>query len=293
MAPKMQSAMEYLMTYGWAILAIAIVMVSLYSLGIFNAGSLQPTATPGSCQVVKTAAQTSLAGQCGNLIPKYVAQFSSSSSNVLTSGTMNLPSPISVSVFLWVKPSTGYGPGGGGVNGQSMLSIGTTGSGNMYDINSGSLGVDIWGGCTGMTASTSALTSSKWYFVGYVYTAGTPSMSYYINGAAAGTATLSCTLHEGSNLPVIIGSPPSSSSDSSYSGAIADVQIYNTSLDNTTIKALYQEGIGGAPIDLKHLVGWWPLNGNANDYSGNNNQGTTTSVIWNANWQSGYTSPTS
>ncbi len=31
--------MEYLMTYGWAILIIAIVMVALYSLGVFNGGS--------------------------------------------------------------------------------------------------------------------------------------------------------------------------------------------------------------------------------------------------------------
>ncbi|MDE1824744.1 MAG: hypothetical protein KGH74_05645, partial [Candidatus Micrarchaeota archaeon] len=78
-----------------------------------------------------------------------------------------------------------------------------------------------------------------------------------------------------------------------FNGSIADVQIYNTSLDNSTVKALYQEGIGGAPIDVTHLVGWWPLNGNANDYSGNNYQGTPTSVVWNANWQSGYSAPTS
>ena len=37
---KAQSAMEYLMTYGWAILIIAIVLAALYSLGIFSSGSL-------------------------------------------------------------------------------------------------------------------------------------------------------------------------------------------------------------------------------------------------------------
>ncbi len=31
--------MEYLMTYGWAILIIAIVLVALFALGIFNSGS--------------------------------------------------------------------------------------------------------------------------------------------------------------------------------------------------------------------------------------------------------------
>lgn len=39
---KGQSAMEYLMTYGWAILIIAIVLVALFELGIFN-GSTLPT----------------------------------------------------------------------------------------------------------------------------------------------------------------------------------------------------------------------------------------------------------
>ncbi|MGC9010605.1 MAG: hypothetical protein ACP5JN_00435 [Candidatus Micrarchaeia archaeon] len=39
-----------------------------------------------------------------------------------------------------------------------------------------------------------------------------------------------------------------------------------------------QEGIGGAPIDLQHLVAWWPLNGNANDYSGNGNNGVPSNV---------------
>ena len=33
---RLQSAMEYLMTYGWAILVIAIVLVALYALGVFN-----------------------------------------------------------------------------------------------------------------------------------------------------------------------------------------------------------------------------------------------------------------
>ncbi|MDE1852063.1 MAG: hypothetical protein KGH69_05290, partial [Candidatus Micrarchaeota archaeon] len=35
-AKKLQSAMEYLMTYGWAILIIAVVLGALYQLGIFG-----------------------------------------------------------------------------------------------------------------------------------------------------------------------------------------------------------------------------------------------------------------
>ena len=40
---KAQSAMEYLMTYGWAILIIAIVLAALFSLGIFSSSSLVGT----------------------------------------------------------------------------------------------------------------------------------------------------------------------------------------------------------------------------------------------------------
>ena len=41
--------MEYLMTYGWAILIIAIVMVALFQLGIFN--PQEPRITAGACEV--------------------------------------------------------------------------------------------------------------------------------------------------------------------------------------------------------------------------------------------------
>ena len=37
---KAQSAMEYLMTYGWAILIIAVVLGALFSLGVFSGNSL-------------------------------------------------------------------------------------------------------------------------------------------------------------------------------------------------------------------------------------------------------------
>ncbi len=41
---KAQSAMEYLMTYGWAILIIAVVLGALFSLGIFSGTSTLGTA---------------------------------------------------------------------------------------------------------------------------------------------------------------------------------------------------------------------------------------------------------
>ncbi|MGC8622958.1 MAG: hypothetical protein ACP5UC_03285, partial [Candidatus Micrarchaeia archaeon] len=76
-----------------------------------------------------------------------------------------------------------------------------------------------------------------------------------------------------------------------FAGSIANMQIYNTSLSANEIQALYQEGIGGAPINLQNLVAWYPLNGNANDYSGNGNNGVPNGVNFVSNWYSGYTPP--
>ncbi len=40
---RLQSAIEYLVTYGWAILAITVVLAALFALGVFNPGNTLPT----------------------------------------------------------------------------------------------------------------------------------------------------------------------------------------------------------------------------------------------------------
>ena len=45
---KVQSAMEYLMTYGWSILIIAVVIASLIELGVFNSSSTSTSACIGT-----------------------------------------------------------------------------------------------------------------------------------------------------------------------------------------------------------------------------------------------------
>lgn len=66
---RAQSAMEYLMTYGWAILIIAIVLGALFSLGVFSSSSfVGTTCIPGSgylCQspVLHSGTFTATVGQ--------------------------------------------------------------------------------------------------------------------------------------------------------------------------------------------------------------------------------------
>jgi hypothetical protein len=76
------------------------------------------------------------------------------------------------------------------------------------------------------------------------------------------------------------------------SGSLANFQVYNTSLSQTEISALYQEGIGGAPIRPQNVTAWWPMNGNLDDYSGNNNNAQIyNGVKFSSSWTSGYTQP--
>ena len=87
---KSQSAMEYLMTYGWAILIIAVVLVALFQMGVFNSANFAPKAQPGSCQVFRTTAATSLEGTCNNELPQYVALFKGIVTSNVTSNIGNL-----------------------------------------------------------------------------------------------------------------------------------------------------------------------------------------------------------
>ncbi|MDE1851784.1 MAG: LamG domain-containing protein [Candidatus Micrarchaeota archaeon] len=283
---KFQSAMEYLMTYGWAILAIAIVMVSLYSLGIFNTGNLQPTATPGSCQVVRTVAQTSLAGQCGNIIPKYTANYNKYNSNINVGVPMAYGGNFTYSV--WVRYA------GNSTLSQWPYLVGASASRDSHYYSA--IRTNNWGAlvyvefgkyptCDGsLFAATGSvsITDKRWHQALATYNGSTVTL--YIDGVKR-SSTLQSGMCSNSTNPYYIGR--------GFNGLVANAQIYNVSLDNSSVKALYMEGIGGAPIDVQHVVGWWPLNGNANDYSGSNRQGTPFNVTWNANWQSGYTTPSS
>lgn len=160
----------------------------------------------------------------------------------------------------------------------------------MYLINNGNLFVDIWGGCYSYV-STESVPLNQWSFVGWVYNPAANSLAYYINGQQeGGQGSVTCMFHPDSS-QFIIGMPPASSSDTSYTGSISNLQLYNTALSANDIKAMYLEGIGGAPINLRNLVGWWPLNGDSKDYSGNNNNGQASNVVFSDTWYSSYTAP--
>ena len=122
--------------------------------------------------------------------------------------------------------------------------------------------------------STTSATTGVWQFV--VGTYNGRSLDLYINGAlnshfgSAGNASTSD--YE------TIGGCLDCSSSYYTNGSIADLQMYNTALTPSQVELLYLEGMGGIPINNAGLQAWYPLDGNAQDYSQNFNTGIAHNV---------------
>ncbi len=300
---KSQAAMEYLMTYGWAILVIAVVLAALYSLGIFNPNTFAPKASAGSCEVVRpfgptTTTDVHLEGTCTNMIPKYVMVGGPNpSSHIIVNDTSfndTFKSTNSLTLSTWEYELP---------NSECEVSMS-----NIFPMNSGLPGFIFRFGVSGggwapnrvllelftptvqtNMFSTKTLSYNVWNNIAASYNGSI--VKFYINGNPAGNLSYNGILSSGPNSVLAIGSNFNSGCYSYFPGYISNFQIYNKALSANQISALYQEGIGGAPIELTHLVAWYPLNGNANDYSGNDYNGKEYDVAYSSTWYRTYSAP--
>ena len=292
-----QSAMEYLMTYGWAILIIAIVVVALYSFGLLNAANFMPRSQAGSCQVfrpsgARTTTNINDVGTCNNELPEYVAQFSGQNSYVsLGNGAAMSPEAGAngnMTMCIWYMALSATNWHGFIIKGASSPSNGGTweyaiGQGNseMYIVwNAGGSNIAGYG------AQVPAINS--WHFTCFTYDYPAGNSFVYIDGqqysASFSTPTGPATQGTGA---LILGA-----GENGYSNVdLANFQLYNASLSASAIEKLYLEGIGGAPVSLQNLVGWWPLNGNIQDYSGNGYSGSPVGISYVSTWTNGYSIP--
>jgi len=284
---RAQSAMEYLMTYGWAILIIAVVLGTLFQLGVFNSSSFAPRAPPGACQVFRpsgprTTTNINLMGVCTGQLPQYVGVFNGQTSYVSAPDTRGIYDFTTIfTMTAWIKPVallTGVSTdivaknSNSGTRAYEWYLVSDTGS-----INSAFAQIFVNGNNCQRNGQTRNY--NQWSFLSVTYSASAGQLILYYNGAQDGTV-LSCsqTLATNAN-PLQIGAYLAN-----FNGIIANVQIYNTSLSANEIQALYLGGMGAPPLLLQYLVGWWPLNGNPNDYSGNNNNGVPTAVTFTSQY---------
>ena len=289
--------MEYLMTYGWAILIIAIVLVAFFSLNLFNPYTFAPKASPGSCQILRPNGPgsnifVSEVGLCTtNEIPQYVAGFDGTSSVVSILNMQPIFYQNSVSYTGWIDV-TGFNSSNGvqewWSNNEGSNAIGLQSYPNQYP-GATSTHVALFDKVdSNNECDINGISMNKWYFIVEIMNSTTATLN--VSGQTCSFSPGNATVIQQSFTIGAYG-PGAGGPGGDMFGYESNVQIYNTSLSSSQVSALYAEGIGGAPIDLQHLVGWWPLNGNSNDYSGNGNNGVPTGVTFTSSWENGYSTP--
>ena len=287
---KSQSAMEYLMTYGWAILIVAVVLAGLYNLGVFNGLGNTARAQPGSCQVVRNTAiasqaVVSLQGLCQGQLPQFVATFDGSTSYFNSTVSLMPFGNNAITITEWVYPTA--------TSAMNFVTPGSTGSGkNLYTGISAQSNIIV----NDLSVSTGNVPASanQWTFVAATYSNPTITLYVYRGGVLVGTNTIT---DSGLSLPsgcqLVIGAQTGACGTPTgqyFQGWMANIQVYNVSLSPAELQGQYAAGIGGAPIRPTALVAWYPLNGNGNDYSGFSDLAHTNGHIsYNNNWVTTYT----
>ncbi len=125
------------------------------------------------------------------------------------------------------------------------------------------------------TRGTKKLDDGKWHHLLMTVTRNS-KIRFYVDGVfeLESTSLGKVTGALNNPLPLTIGSmsPNSTGWARNFEGGIDDVRIYNRALSAQEITQLYQSESSG-------LVAYYPFNGNANDESGNGNNGTVNGAI--------------
>jgi hypothetical protein len=303
---RAQNAMEYLASHGWAIIIIMIVLAGLFYFGVFGGKNVTPRAPPGECSVYRadgagSITSINLVGICDGELPQFVSRFNYGgsfaefgTSNITIKGIKFMPlitnynhNKVSMTGWIYTGPpgpvQTAFAYGNFSEAFPPYNAI-------FVDINQTPLCSD--GMFEAIYSSYVCIYNGKvpvdtWMFVAIEYN-GTQAVAYSVvknaNIVAVNSVVSSFTIPASPHSDVLIATP--------WNGLITNVQLYNNSLSRNEVIELYDEGLGGAPIDLKYLVGWWPMNGNLNDYSGNGNNGEAyNSASLGGAYDNNYTAP--
>jgi hypothetical protein len=288
---RSQAALQYLINYGWAILVLAFILAALSQLGLFGAFNFSVRAQPGSCQILRTGlgSSASPSGTCNGELPQFVAQYTSSPSSyvmVPAATPIQITPATPFSFTFWINDNNALQ--------QQVVLI----KANEYAICTAGTSTKLVDLHSHVGMIATSISSNKWYFFAVTFstpaTGGSNTVTVYINGASQGSANIgNWGPTTGDTSPLYLGDSGISacSTTTGFTGQMANVQMYNTTLSASEVQTLYASGIGSAPIYPQTLVGWWPLNGNGNDYSGYGSNGKSTGVTFINQWLTGYTVP--
>ncbi|WP_340818998.1 LamG-like jellyroll fold domain-containing protein [Methanolobus sp. WCC4] len=157
------------------------------------------------------------------------------------------------------------------------------GSSSPYALFHSSNGVNSGVRIAGQNIVSNAETDfNEWYFV--AVTKDGSELKFYINGELKDTKTTAVSIPR-SDTKLLIGIDPPGVTEY-FKGSMDDLRIYNIALSQSEISAIYQGAsvptstptstptTGTTSVSKNGLVAYYPFDGDARDYSGNNNHGT-------------------
>jgi len=163
------------------------------------------------------------------------------------------------------------GTSGNGIGGGQSFDYGGLWAGYTSNIiQYGEYWPENWQFCT---SPSDTVYPDQWYNV-VVVVRNYNNVTMYVNGAKVSQCTLSGVVGlTPTRTSIGIGDNPPGGNELA-NAIIANVQLYNQILPTGDVQSIYRNGITGGPVTFSNLIGWWPLDGNANDYSGSGNNGT-------------------
>ena len=363
---KSQSALEYMMTYGWAILVIVIVAAVLYSLGIFSpASSLSSTVTgfsnlgsvTGEC-TANGVMRISLGDSTGYPINITGVTAKSSTGQVSTfkpnSTVDSNPIILPASNYIFSVPNVCPAAGSSyslavtvnytepgqifpgpytstgtviGTSTSTVLPLYTAYFTRTDYINTAtkpfqnqSFSIVFWAylyntssgsssdqhfifelsqnyGCPGSSSSIDwldirgtsfhtvgwcsdlfeAATPDTWYFLSWTYNKSGKTQTFYIDGGSPTSDSWYVLNPQGQ---LYLGS----TGGVSLHGFLTNFQIYNTTLTQTQLSAIYNEGLDYKPITNAVIADFWALNGTVNNYANPSASSTNVGVVFTSDY---------
>ncbi|MCL5239012.1 MAG: LamG domain-containing protein [Candidatus Marsarchaeota archaeon] len=214
--------------------------------------------------------------------PNYVANFDGQSAYVAPPAISAFQPTGTVTYSGWVKPEYVSTRSSVASRCQRIIQNGADGGGGWEAEFDCGVSASPQASCSVHTSSgwsspanSSALQLGSWYMVSCTYDSTTGKLYMYVNGQLTNASAVSGgAITYGSTAVPYIGTDDSFTNGQFFNGSIANVQVYNTALSSNQLLQLYQQGFSGEPEASSGLMGWWPLDGNGVDYSGNGRNGT-------------------
>ena len=168
---------------------------------------------------------------------------------------------------------------------ESIISKRTAANGNGYILNiegsvqpiPGLTNFHVSGGGDPRAYSNTIVPLNVWKNITLTYQLSSQTLKTYIDGVLNSTTTSIPTPNAANSVAMKIGTD-AAGNPYFFHGKIDDISIYNRALTQQEITNLYTSTVPvsclPAYVPTSGLVGYWPFCGNANDESGNGNNGT-------------------